>query len=264
MPKPLLDRSEVIRILFHPRRDYGSAYSTQNIRLIDVEVEPGIVIGGRLYPAEATAPAILYFHGNGEIAADYDNIAPLYTQMGISLLVMDYRGYGRSTGNHTATALLSDAVSVYDSTRNLLEENGLAPSHLYVMGRSLGSAAAIEIALHEGQHIDGLIIESGFSDTFALLARIGGLQIRNVDEVTDGFGNLSKISRITTRTLIIHGENDVLIPSEEGKQLYEECVSSEKQLVIIAGAGHNDIMYVGKDKYFQAISDFVHLEEESH
>jgi alpha-beta hydrolase superfamily lysophospholipase len=76
-----------------------------------VEVEPGIVLGGRLYPAAPDSPAILFFHGNGEIAEDYDDIAPLYIQMGITLLVMDYRGYG--TSGLTASHLLSDAVAVF-------------------------------------------------------------------------------------------------------------------------------------------------------
>ena len=136
-----------------------------------VEVEPGVNVGGRLYPATDEAPAILYFHGNGEIAADYDGIAPLYTRLGITLLVMDYRGYGRSDGTPTAGNLLADAVATFDAVGHIFEKNDLTPARLYVMGRSLGSAAAIEVALHAGEQLAGLIVESGFSDTFALLAR---------------------------------------------------------------------------------------------
>src|SRR5512137_841434 len=98
MTQPLLDRPEVSQVLFYPRRTYGLASTPGGARSIGVEVEPGIVLGGRLYPAAPDAPAILFFHGNGEIAEDYDDIAPMYTQLGITLLVMDYRGYGTSGG----------------------------------------------------------------------------------------------------------------------------------------------------------------------
>jgi pimeloyl-ACP methyl ester carboxylesterase len=237
MPISTLDRPDILNVLFHPRHIFGPAYSTPSIRLIDIEVEPGITLGGRVYPAENTSPVILYFHGNGEIAADYDDIVPLYTQLGITLL--------------------SDALAVYKSVDQALEENGLYPSKLYVMGRSLGSAAALEIAIHEELKFDGLIIESGFSDTFALLARIGGIQLPGADDQVDGFGNLSKVGRVSVPTLIIHGLKDVLIPSAEGVQLYENCAAEQKQLLLIPDAGHNDIMYVGRNQYMAAIQEFT-------
>ena len=257
MTLSILDHPEILRILFHPRRITGPAYSTPGIRLIDVDIERGITIGGRLYPAGSTSPAILYFHGNGEIAADYDSIAPLYTQIGITLLVMDYRGYGRSTGTPKASTLLTDAVAVFKSAGELFDGNHLDPCRLYVMGRSLGSAAALEIAVHGEAKIAGLIIESGFADTFGLLARIGGIQIPDAKYDSGGIGNLSKVGRVSVPTLIIHGENDILIPHTEGVQLYENCAAEQKRLVLIPGAGHNDIMYAGREQYFQAIKEFT-------
>lgn len=256
MSTPILEQPEVLRMLFHPRRDYGFPYSTSSVRVVMVEVEQGVSAGGRLYPAGPQDSAILFFHGNGEIAADYDDIAPMYKQLGITLLVMDYRGYGISTGAPTASNLLADAVIVFDEVGSIFQENGLAPSQLYVMGRSLGSAAAIEVALFGGEHLSGMIIESGFADTFALLARLG-IRVPGADEERDGFGNLSKIGRINTRTLVIHGEDDVLIPPADGRELYHNCASRDKQLVLIPGAGHNDLMMVGMKRYFEAIKKFV-------
>lgn len=251
----LLDQPEVLRILFYPRRDL-LASPPPGVRLVEVEVEPGLTVGGRLYPADHEAPAILYYHGNGEIAADYDGIAPLYTQMGITLLVMDYRGYGRSDGTPTAHDLLADAVAVFDAVGTVFEDHGLAPTQLYAMGRSLGSAAAVEVALHAGEQLAGLIIESGFADTFALLARLG-LRVRGADEERDGFGNPAKVERIATRTLIIHGRTDVLIPASDGRELYHRCAAPDKRLVLIPGAGHNDLMMVGMSQYFEAVRTFV-------
>ena len=257
MTHPILDQPEVLRVLFHPRRDYALTPIPPGVCLVAVEVEPGVTIGGRLYPAASEAPAILYFHGNGEIAADYDDIAPLYTRLGITLLVIDYRGYGRSDGTPTASHLLADAVAVFDAVGRIFECHGLTPSRLYVMGRSLGSAAAIEVALHVGEQLTGLIVESGFADTFALLARLG-VRVQGADEERDGFGNPAKMGHVTTRTLVIHGQADVLIPASDGRELYRRYAAPEKQLVLIPGAGHNDLMMVGMTQYFEAIRTFVY------
>lgn len=257
MSQSILDHPKVLNVLFHPRPESGFASSTQAKRPIAVEIEPDVIIGGRLYPAGPQSPAILFFHGNGEIAADYDDIAPLYTQRDITLFVVDYRGYGMSTGAPTATNLISDAVNVFEEIGQVFTDNGLSPSRLFVMGRSLGSAAAIEVALQVEDQIDGLIIESGFAETFALLTRLG-VRVEGTTENKDGFGNLSKIGKVTTPTLIIHGENDVLIPPEDGQQLYGQSGADDKQLVRIPGAGHNDLMYVGMEHYFREISNFIH------
>ena len=251
-----LDRPEVLSMLFYPRKQAGLPFSTAQVRDINIDVEEGITLGGRLYPAETASPAILYFHGNGEIAADYYDIARFYTDIYITLLVVDYRGYGRSNGNPNASSLLRDALSVFQALEGMFEENGLSPKCLYVMGRSLGSAAAIEVALHAGEGISGLIIESGFAHTFALLSRLG-VYIQDVDEEQDGFGNLTKIGRVSIPVLVIHGEADMLIPPSEGRSLYERCASDNKRLVTIPGAGHNDLLYRGREKYFRAIQEFV-------
>lgn len=258
----LLDRPEVSRVLFHLRRDLPGSVTPPGARLVRVQVQEGVSVGGRLYYADPEAPAILYFHGNGEIASDYDGIAPLYLQAGANLLVMDYRGYGLSDGRPTASLLLADAVTVYEKTASVLRQHGVLGEHelsrerLFVMGRSLGSAAAIEIALHAGDEIAGLILESGFAHTLPLLATLG-LRISGASEERDGLGHLDKIAQISAPTLIIHGERDYLIPLENGRALYEHSGAADKRLVTIPRAGHNDLLFVGQRAYFEAIQAFV-------
>lgn len=77
-------------------------------------------------------------------------------------------------------------MAVFDAVGHIFERHGLTPSQLYVMGRSLGSAVAIEVALHAREQLTGLIVESGFADTFALLARLGAC-VQGADEERDGF-----------------------------------------------------------------------------
>ncbi len=251
----LLDRPEILQVIFHPRPDYGFS-PPPGVQHVAVEVEPGVSIGGRLYPAGPQSPAIVYFHGNGEIAADYDEIASLYTRLGITLLVWDYRGYGTSGGRPTVSSLLPDALVAFDATGSLLDQGGLSPVRLYVMGRSLGSAAAVEIAWLRGAQLAGLIIESGFADTFGLLARLG-VRVPGADEERDGVGSALKMAQISIPTLIIHGERDILIPPADGRMLYERCASPDKRLVLIPGGGHNDLMMVGMAQYFQAVNEFI-------
>jgi pimeloyl-ACP methyl ester carboxylesterase len=255
----VLDQPAVLRVMFYPRRSWPGTALLSSARDGRVEVEPGVSVGYSLHLAEPQSPLILYFHGNGEIARDYDSIAPLYTGLGISLLVADYRGYGWSDGFPTASNLVHDALLVFEALGQMLREvGGDAPQRVFVMGRSLGSAAAIEVARHHQEAITGLIIESGFAHTLRLLARLG-VVLENLDETQDVFANLAKIGQICLPTLVIHGQADVLIPASEGMTLYEGSAApdAEKRLVVIPDAGHNDLLALGAATYFEAIRDFV-------
>jgi pimeloyl-ACP methyl ester carboxylesterase len=258
-PSAILDQPAVLRVMFHPRRSWRGVSLVSSVRDGRVEVEPGVSVGYSLHLAEPRSPLILYFHGNGEVARDYDSIAPLYTDLGISLLVADYRGYGWSDGFPTASSLVHDAPLVFEALGQMMQEVGSrVPQRVFVMGRSLGSAAAIEAARDHQEAIAGLIIESGFADTFGLLARLGVI-LRGLDKTQDVFSNLAKIGQISLPTLVIHGQADMLIPSLEGVALYESSAApeGEKRLVVIPGAGHNDLLAVGTATYFEAIRGFV-------
>jgi pimeloyl-ACP methyl ester carboxylesterase len=253
----VLDRPEVVSVLFYPRRDVGVPRLGAGMHTVRLPVAEGVCLGGKIYAATETgAPVILYFHGNGEIASDYDTISPFYTRLGLTLFVIDYRGYGLSDGAPSATTLIDDACAAFAQARDVLRERGLQPGPVYVMGRSLGSAAAIEIAHRFADGVSGLIIESGFAYTFALIERIGFLQLPDAYEHADGFGNLDKIAGLSLPTLIIHGERDWIIPISDADALYEASRGEPKTFLRIPGAGHNDLMLVGRQAYFDAIATF--------
>jgi pimeloyl-ACP methyl ester carboxylesterase len=254
--RAILDRPEVLRVIFHPRPHCSTPGGMASIRSVSVGVEQGISLGGQLYAAGTDAPAILLWHGNGEIAADYDGIGLLYVNLGITLLVVDYRGYGHSDGSPTCSNLLGDALMLFEAAEGLLQQQGLAPSRVYAMGRSLGSAAAIQVASLHGDELAGLIVESGFADTFALLARLG-VHVGRATEQEHGFDNAGKMEKITIPTLIIHGQNDVLIPARDAQELFRSSGAADKRLLLIPGAGHNDLMVLGSAQYFEAIRHFV-------
>lgn len=253
----VLDRPEVTSVLFYPRRDVGVPRLAPDMHTVRIPVEQDVYVGGKVFVAAPGSPVILYFHGNGEIASDYDTIAPFYTRIGITLFVVDYRGYGLSDGAPSATALVDDACVVYARTRQVLADRGVDAGKLFIMGRSLGSAAALDIADRATDSgIFGLILESAFAYTFPLVERIGFLQLADAYEHRDGFGNLEKIARVKLPTLIIHGQRDWIIPVGDAEALYEAAAGQPKTLIRIAGAGHNDLMLVGHEPYFDSIAAF--------
>lgn len=250
----VLDRPDVLGVLFYPRRETGVPRLLSGVHNVRIPVDGDLSVGGKIYAAQPGAPVIVYFHGNGEIASDYDTIAPFYTRLGITLFVIDYRGYGVSDGAPTCSALINDARLSFRKVRDVLGEKGVDAGDLFVMGRSLGSAAALEVVDTCRADITGLIIESGFAHTFPLIERIGFLQVPDADEARDGFGNLEKVSRADLPTLIIHGERDWIIPVGDGIDLYEASPAADKTLVKVPGAGHNDLMMAGRRVYFDAIA----------
>ena len=247
-----LDRPEILTFLFHPRPEWGEAGSDNRGEDLLIPVEMGVVVGARFHMEETSAPNILFFHGNGEIVADYDDLGSAYNRVGINFLPVDYRGYGRSTGQPTITAMMRDSHLIFDFVKKWLLDKGYRGS-LILMGRSLGSASVLELASHYKDQIDGLIVESGFAFSGPLLQLLGiNLRAINFSEEM-GFGNLDKIQRFDKPTLIIHAELDHIIPFSDGQALYDASPSSDKTLLKIPNANHNDIFMRGFSEYMAAV-----------
>lgn len=254
-----LDSPTVINNLFYPRSVPPHRNPDETIQDGTVAIEDSVEIGYRLYIHHSSAPVLLYFHGNGEVASDYDSFAPYFHRIGLTLLVVDYRGYGWSTGTPLASKLLPDAQAVFDNVDTVFKKHGIVPARpLYLMGRSLGSAPAIYLAMNNPDAIRGLIIESGYADAPSLFRRLGiAIPDDLKDDLSLPIGNDEKMKQVTTPLLVIHGENDTLIPVSHGKTLYENATSQNKLLVIIPRAGHNNISFVDMTTYFGAIETFV-------
>jgi uncharacterized protein len=248
-----LDVPEVLLRLFHPRPESALFNPPTSAQEVLIRVDPGVVIGARFYAAGTEAPTLLFFHGNGEIAADYEDLGPLYTQQGLNFLPADYRGYGRSTGTPTVTAMMRDCQVILDFAQNWLKKQGFS-GPLVVMGRSLGSASALELAFRHQDRLEGLIIESGFAYAGPLL-KLLGVDVNALGFKEEaGFRHVDKIRQWTKPLLIIHAEFDHIIPMAEGQALYEASPSPEKTFIKVAGANHNDILAVGFTMYMAAVA----------
>ena len=246
----ILDQPEVVMFLFHPRGEtFDSDISGLNVL---IPVAKDVRIGGRFHIIDKSAPNILYFHGNGEIVAEYDDLGSVYNKTGINFLPVDYRGYGRSTGQPTVTSMMHDCHVIFDFiTKWLNKNNHTGP--LLLMGRSLGSASAIELAYHYKNQVNGLIVESGFANLGPLLQLLGiNLESIGFNEEYNS-QNVNKIKEFDKPTLIIHAEQDHIIQFSNGQALYDACQASDKTLLKIPQANHNDIFTRGFSEYMAAV-----------
>jgi len=253
-----LDISEILEVLFpvvyfpfyFPQ---AGGNSLPGAAIHFIEVEEGVKIGCALWAKGKEFPTILYFHGNGETVIDYDWAAQFYLDRGVNLFVADYRGYGLSNGKPTITNLIRDSHLIFHTFRKIMEKEGYRPS-LFLMGRSLGSIPAVELAYHYQGELKGLIIESGSANNFRHLWNHLESSKRLLSEK---FLNKEKIKSVLIPTCVIHGELDQIIPVQEGLELYEKAGAGVKGILIISGADHNDLIIRGHTQYFTKIEEFV-------
>lgn len=242
------DTPEINSFIFHPRQ---STMDHSEVKRLKIPVDKDTMIGASFFEASKEAPFILYFHGNGEIVNDYDELGFIFTENSINFMPVDFRGYGFSTGEPSLHSMIKDANTIADFVNDWRLQNNFS-GKFAVMGRSLGSASAIELAASK-DYFDALIIESGFFNFKRLLKNLGfySMEFENID---DPLKHREKISGFKKNLLIIHGEFDEIIPFSEGKKLFEHAGTESKKLVKILNAGHNTIFSFGIDKYFSSIT----------
>lgn len=258
-----LDRPEILEIIFpvvyspFQLPDYFQP-SSEAVTSYSIEVDKATQINCGFWVSSKEYPTILYFHGNGETVASHDWIAPFYNQRKINIFITDYRGYGSSNGKPTVSNMISDAHKLFQGFTDIIQQEGFRVN-LFVMGRSLGSIPAIELALNYQDEICGLIIESGSANNFRRLWSY--LDITGKEDILGEEGlflDKVKIRQVYRTTLIIHGECDEIIPVEEGKELYQNSAAKDKEIFIIPEAGHNDIMIANQSQYFDTIEKFIY------
>ena len=250
----LLDQPSVLQYAFYPDRDRSTCpdYAAD----FQISVQEDIHVSCRFFAAGPEYPSILYFHGNGEVAGDYNDIAPFFFKLcGVNLIVAEFRGYGASSGWPCFAGLIDDAHPIFRKVNEIISERGYR-KEIWVMGRSMGSIPALELAASYPEEIKGLIIESGFPCATGIVRRFPfPLPEADLKLVEDEC--LQKMRRITIPALIIHGEQDSLVDPEEAYTLDRELGSTDKQLFMIPGADHNSVMAVDVAGYFQSIRDFI-------
>jgi len=258
IPLTFLDKPEILQKIFPlaMNLDFDNIpQSDPNADVYFVDVSEDVRLCCKYYTGNASSPSVLYFHGNDETVLTQSDFGARFVEMGINLFVTDYRGYGISDGTPTLTNLFQDCHKIWDYFKKIVKKEKFNPA-VFLMGRSLGSLPAVELAFHYPAEFKGLILESGSAMNFkSVWGTVDPAELQKLNAAK--FYNKDKIKEITIPTLVIHGDDDKLMPLEIGKALYNLSGTQDKKLVVIAGGGHSNLREVGYDEYYQVIEDFV-------
>jgi len=188
----------------------------------------------------------LFLHGNAGNITHRGPHAREIVAAGSSLLLVDYRGYGKSAGRPSEAGLYADAEAGYAH----LLTRGYQPGQVVIHGESLGSAAAVDLASRRAAA--GVVLEAPFTSARDVAAKIlpfiGPMVIWSYD-------TRAKIHRVRAPLLIIHGDRDEIIPFEMGRALFDAAATS-KSFWPVARAGHNDIVETAGAAYQERLRAF--------
>lgn len=240
--------------IFFPTRDIAMTPQGAGLTYEDVffTASDGVQIHGWFVPGKPQAPVVLFFHGNaGNISHRVDNLYLFHQNLGVSVFIIDYRGYGHSSGKASEEGTYADARGALA----WLHKNSWDNDQIIYFGRSLGAAVATQLAIEEPPA--GLVLESPFTSVAAMGRRhnpilfflLGWLLNSNYD-------TLAKIDRIKAPLLLLHGSKDTLVPPAMSEQLFDRAIEP-KTLHLIHGAGHNDTLSHRQTEYWQTWRRFI-------
>ncbi len=216
--------------------------------------QPGMLHGWWVPSKQPQSLTFLYLHGNaGNISTNLDRIRQLHA-LGAAVLMVDYRGYGLSSGPFPNEArFYEDAQAAYQF---LHQQKGVDPRHLVIYGHSLGGAIAIQLASQMPQ-LAGLVVESSFTSMEAMATRSGYNRFFPVRWLlTQSFPSITRVQQLQVPVFYLHGLADLSVPAEMSQYLYDATVSP-RELWLVPNADHNDIAILAGDEYEQRLSQFL-------
>jgi hypothetical protein len=200
-------------------------------------------------PVVDANPVILWAHGNGGNLTGRAPDAQVLADAGVSVLVFDYRGYGRSEGAPSEAGIYLDAEAAYGY---LTKERAIDPRRIVLMGRSIGAAPAARLATRV-PHAGLILVSPPPSAKRMARAMFGGLPVDLLGN--SRFPVVEWVAQRQTPLLVVHGERDEVIPFAFGREVYE-AAAPPKSFVALPGAGHNDISAVAGSPYIEALVAF--------
>ncbi|MCI3952601.1 MAG: alpha/beta hydrolase [Burkholderiales bacterium] len=212
--------------------------------------------------ANRNAPALLYLHGSRwNLTGQLYRIEQL-RDFGFSVLAIDYRGFGRSSGGPPSeTSVYEDARIAWERLMKLQPD----AAKRYIYGHSLGGAVAIElarslseVAAGKRKPAAGLIVESSFTSLAEVAAAITSVRLPLRWVMTQKFDSIDKIAGVHIPVMLAHGTGDRYIPHRFSEELYA-AASEPKKLLLIDGGSHNNAMRIGSDEYRRALREFFGL-----
>ncbi|HMB15015.1 MAG TPA: alpha/beta hydrolase [Pelovirga sp.] len=240
--------------IFFPTRDI--VMTPQSAGLTHEEVyftaADGVKLHGWFIPGDPQTPVVLFFHGNaGNISHRVDNLRLFKRQLGVSVFIIDYRGYGNSAGKTSEEGMYADARGALD----WLHDKGWNNDRIIYFGRSIGAAVATQLALEEQPA--ALVLESPFTSVEAMGRRHNPILYFLFGWLLQSrFDTLTKIDQLNAPLLLFHGTRDTIVPPAMAEQLYA-LATQPKTLHLIEGAGHNDTLSHRQNEYWQTWREFI-------
>ena len=215
--------------------------STDTIKLTCAD---GVEISAVYLESPGSEFTFLYSHGNGEDLGDMLPFLAEYPKNGYSVLAYDYRGYGTSEGRPSEKGAYLDVDAAYDY---LVNEAGVLPESIIVLGRSVGSGPSTYIASKRDSA--GLVLISPFISAFRVMTVVPLFPF-------DKFNNIRRIGNVKVPLLVVHGTEDPVVPFWHGRKLYEKA-NEPKYSRWIEAAGHNEYVMLGGEEYWEIINEFT-------
>ena len=213
---------------------FPSLASNVTFEELFINTEDGARLNALHFKVEKPRGVVLYFHGNAHNLSKWGVIASQFTQHDYNVLMMDYRGYGKSTGKRTEENMYQDAQAFYNKAKELYPE-----SQIVVYGRSLGSTFATYVASKNKPR--KLILESPFySLTDVVKTRYPFLPAEKLLKYNFNTGVYA--SNVKTRTIVIHGTQDDIVPFSSGEKLFMVFPENTRVLIKVTGGKHNDLV----------------------
>jgi fermentation-respiration switch protein FrsA (DUF1100 family) len=201
-------------------------------RLVDYPSSDGLVLRGLLrVSGRKSSPVVLYFHGNADSAAQNLDLALGLSKQGIDTFLAEYRGYGGMAGSPSESGLYEDAAAAIAT----LEREGISRERVVIVGRSLGSGVAVEMARRG--HGRAVVLLSPYTSLVDVARRFVGPMAPAL--VWDKFDSLSKIGEVNAPIAVLHGTEDGVIPCDLGRTLAR--ATPRARFIPLPGLGHNDL-----------------------
>ena len=201
-----------------------------------------------------TSKVLLYLHGNAENIGKNLTQAYSFYELGLSVFLVDYRGYGKSQGKFpTEKQVYEDAQKAW---HHLVVEKNISPQQIVVFGHSLGGAIAIELATRHPE-ISGLIIEGSFTSLSDIASiKIYGKFLPVKLLINKQFNSLQKIKNLNMPILFNHGMADPVIPYQMSEKLFQ-AANCKKQLLLIPEGTHSNIVELDREIYLETVKVFL-------